>query len=111
MYASTDDELGALAGQVGEQVRGGGQTGQDHVGVLRVRQLMKTPSSMQTELSVGAGEEADQEMHTVLLPRGRTDSHARDRHVSLAREHHFQLLCCGEKSYFRLLILDEAELC
>lgn len=42
----TNSELAALARQVGEQVRGGGQTGWGHTGVRRVRQLMEAASSM-----------------------------------------------------------------
>lgn len=69
----THSELGALARQVGEQVGGGRQTGWCHVGVGRVRQLMKTPNSLQTTRSVRASEETNQKMYTILLPRGKTD--------------------------------------
>lgn len=55
----TNSELGALSRQIGEQVGGGRQTGWGHVGVRRVRQLVKTANSLQTALSISAGEETD----------------------------------------------------
>lgn len=55
----TNGELGALSRQIGEQVGGGRQTGWGHVGVRRVRQLVKTANSLQTALSISAGEETD----------------------------------------------------
>lgn len=62
----TYGELGALARQVGEQVGGGRQTGCGHISVGRVRQLMKTPDSLETALSIGASEETYQQVHTVF---------------------------------------------
>lgn len=71
VWQDTHSELGALARQVGEQVGGGRQTGRWHVGVGRVRQLMKAPNSVQTASSIWASEEANQKMHAILLPTGR----------------------------------------
>lgn len=68
----TNSELGALARQVGEQVRGGGQTGWSHTGVRRVRQLMEAASGMKAALSVRAGEQTNQQVHAILQP-GITD--------------------------------------
>ena len=68
--AGTHSELGALTGQVGEQVGGGRQTSCCHGGVGRVRQLMETPDSLQTACSIRAREETNQKMHTILLPGG-----------------------------------------
>lgn len=65
---SSHCEPGALARQVGEEVGGGRQTGWGHVPVGRARQLVKTPDRLQTAPSIRAGEEADQQMHTVLQP-------------------------------------------
>lgn len=78
--ADTHSELGALARQVREQVRGGRQTGWCYVGVGRVRQLMKTPNSLQTAGSIRASEESNQEMHAVLLPTVMTGLHTNMTH-------------------------------
>lgn len=103
-------ELGALAGQVGEQVGGGRQTGGCHVGVGRVRQLMKTANSLQTARSIRASEETNQKMHAVLLPRGKTDLHTDMAHEKQRYKwqiHHFNTSDVATKV---TAILDEGEL-
>lgn len=55
--------------EIGEEVGCGRQTGCGHAGVRRVRQLVETADRLQAALSVGAGEEANQHVDTVLLPR------------------------------------------
>ena len=57
---ATDGELGALAGQVGEQVGGGGQAGQGHAWLVRLRELVKTLGGQQAPLSLRATQESHQ---------------------------------------------------
>lgn len=68
----THSELDALARQIGEQVGSGGQTGWRHTAVGRVRQLVEAPGSLQAARGTGAGEQAHQKMHAVLLSGANT---------------------------------------
>lgn len=70
-HIGTHSEPGALTRQIGEQVGSGGQAGWCHTAVGRVRQLVKTASSLQAARSIGASEQADQKMHAVLLSGGK----------------------------------------
>lgn len=70
--SGTHSELDALTRQIGEQVGSGRQTSRRHTAVRRVRQLVEAPSSKQAARGAGAGEEAHQKMHAVLLSEANT---------------------------------------
>lgn len=73
MYTpGTHRELDALTRQIGEQVGSGGQTSWRHAAVGRVRELVEAPSGKQAACGAGAGEEAHQKMHAVLLSGANT---------------------------------------